>query len=606
MKKVNTLIVLLSLAIIFFAATLLNNQYLTMYKLDLTDNKIYSLSEDSLNIINSINEPLHLYFFFSNDAAKELTQMHLYANQVKSFLFEYARLSKGSIQLNTIDPETDSLAHQQAESLGLKATSIDENGKKLYFGLGARNAYGQTAAIQFFDLTQKARLEYDICRLLQILIRPEKIKVSILSDLPINGKIERPLAQKQQNNWYFYQLLQQNYSVTLINSDIDKIPELTDVLLVINPHDLSVKLQFSIDQYLLKGGKLVIFADPLTESVDPAMKVSEALVALLKQWGVIISDQTIVQGTKNKLVIPFSNLQKAQQYTDLGLTTEHLSTSDITTASLNTINGSSFGYLLAREPVLFKLEPLLYSSELSHLMPLVDYQSTASPKIAQAPFIGSNQQYTLAAKISGLIVSAFSDMPEYRNKADFVSKNKDSNLIVVADTDLLADQFWLKTNYFLGQFIHSSFTNNYNFLTNIIDDLSTSDALSNLKSKTSLNRSFERVALFKAQVNEKFRAQIEILKAKLANTESKLLELNHQKHNSGLAIHNQTQQSVIEQFMLDRVQNRKALKEIQAQVNKEINQLGTIIKFINVIVAPILLTLSLYLLSLLFKRRKLD
>ncbi|WP_143872306.1 GldG family protein [Catenovulum sediminis] len=609
MKKLNTSIGLFALALIFFGAVLLNNLLLNPYRIDLTENKVFSLSEGSKAVLKKIDEPVNLYFFFSEKTSEGLTQIRSYAERVKNLLEEYQLHSNGKIKLHVIDPEPFSENEDMAAEFGLTAAPVGNLGDNLYFGLGGRNALDDQEIIAFFDPSKEEFLEYDISKLINSLVDPNAIKVSIITDLPIAGGSDpammNPMMMNQaQQPWVFYQQLQQLYETEVLAADASEIPAQTDVLMLINPTEPSDALKYSIDQFIMQGGNVLAFIDPHTESSPAGVSQQSGLQAFLDTWGVEFDASQIVLDASAALEIRMPSGGSGKHFAYLGLNRQLISEKDTVTGQLESINGASFGYLAKKQDADINFEPLFESSPYTNTTNSMLYSSMRDPQRLQQNFVPDNQTKVLAARISGQLTSVFKDNEEYKNTAGFVDKTSEANVILVADADLLADRFWVQKSSFFGQSIATPFANNGDFVANSVENLGGSSELISIRARGKFSRPFTRVNEIEVQAEAKFREKEQELQARLSETEQKLSELQSQIGEGGKLVLNQEQQQAIDSFIAEKLSIRKSLREVQHQLNKDIEALGSWLKFINVIVAPLFLTILLYFLSLAFKRRK--
>ena len=268
--KLTTSISLLLTAVVFFALVFINNKLLSSVRLDLTENHVYSLSKGSKQVLADIDEPVNLYFFFSDKATKNMTSLRNYANRVESLLTEYQTIAKGKLKLQIIDPQPFSEQEDQANQYGLTGATIGAAGEAVYMGLAATNAIGEQKVIAFFDPKQESFLEYEISKLIHQLSNTKPVKVTLLTDLNIAGG-QNPMTGQVDPAWTFYSQLQQLYQVELVGSDITALPDETDLLVLVHPKNLSDALLYAIDQYALGGGKVLAFVDPHNESDPMAM-----------------------------------------------------------------------------------------------------------------------------------------------------------------------------------------------------------------------------------------------------------------------------------------------------------------------------------------------
>lgn len=606
-NKISSTLIILLLAGLFFALVLINNLMLGGVRLDLTENKVYSLSSGSKQILSEIDEPINLYLFFSDKASKNMTSLRNYANRVESLLNEYNKVASGKLNLQVIDPEPFSEAEDQANQFGLTAATLGAAGDAIYLGLAATNAYDDQQVIAFFDPQQESFLEYEISKLIHQLSDPKPVKVTLLTDLPVSGG-QNPMSGRFDPAWTFATQLEQLYQVEKVDSTIDALPQDTDVLVLVHPKNFNEKLTFAIDQYALKGGKVMVFVDPHNESNPMAMMAgggpdSSDLNPLFRAWGVEYDNTQVLLDAKTGLDIRTQNGGVTRHFGFNGLGVDELDRQDITTANLEIINGASFGSLTHSQASESNWLPLLSSSDNADLLDVATYATTRDPALFAGMYESQNQQFVLAARVSGNAKSAFDALPEGLEEAEFVTATTNLNVLVVADTDMLADRFWVQQANFFGQTIVTPFANNGDFITNAVENLGGSDALISVRSRGTFARPFSMVEDLTVQAEEKFREQEQLLQLQLEETEAQLAQLQNQQVEGGALVLSPEQQTAVDDFMAKKIEIRKALRDVRHQLDKDIERLGNWLKFINIAVAPILLMLLLMLFSRLFRTK---
>ncbi|MFT2092994.1 GldG family protein [Paraglaciecola sp. 2405UD69-4] len=611
--KLSSYISLFLVAILFIALVFINNKLLTPYRLDLTENKVYSLSEGTKSVINGIDEPINLYFFFSNKASKNMVSLRNYANRVESLLNEYQTLAKGKLKLHVLDPEAFSEQEDKADQFGLTAATIGAAGESIYLGLAATNALDEQQVIAFFDPQKEKFLEYEISKLIYQLTDPEPVNVTLITDLPIAGG-QNPMTGQIEPAWTFYTQLQQLFDVETFDSGTTNVPDNTDVLVLIDPKKYSDSLLFSIDQYAMHGGKVLAFVDPLNES-DPLSimggaepsKNGSVLSSLLEAWGIQFDSQNVLLDAMAGLDIRTQDGGVARHFGFIGLADEQLDKEDVVTSNLDVINGASFGVIGLAEASKLRLMPLIHSSKNSDLMATEEYKFTREPDDLSKAYQSENTSKVLAARFSGSANSMFSAFPDSieldTSEKELVTSTNKLNVILVGDSDLLSDRFWVQQSNFFGQTIFTPFANNGDFIINAVENLGGSDALISIRSRGVFARPFNKVDELTVIAEQKFRVQEELLEAQLAETEQQLLQLQSQQSDGGGLVITAEQQQAIDQFVEKKITIRKSLRNVRHQLDKDIEELGNWLKLINIVLAPILFIVLLVILRVLLKTR---
>ena len=481
MKKVSFPIALAVIGFAFFALVFLNNALFDKARLDLTQGQIYSVSDGTREVLKQIDEPVNLYFFFSDKATEGLTSLRNYATRIQSLLEEYELYSDGKVKLHIIDPEPFSEAEDKAAEMGLTAAPISAMGDSVYLGLAGTNSLDDKEIIAFFDPSQEQLLEYEISKLIHRLSDPAPVKVSILSSLPIEGgATNSPMAMQMGQPqttpaWAVYSQLEQLYQVELLTDDAEAIPEDSKVLVLLHPKSLTQGQEYAIDQFVLSGGKLLVFVDPNAESDTSGAMMgmpggsSSDLTSLFKSWGIDYDSSQIVLDAAKGLEIRMPNGLPGRHIGFLGLDRENINEEDVITTSLASINGASFGSLAKAPDANTTFTPLLTTSEYSAFTDSMGYKVAArDPESLSKAFSPLLKTQVVAARVSGTAKSAFEQIPEGKDSEAHVAESENIQVLVVADTDLLTDRFWVQTANFFGQTILQPFANNGDLLIRIL------------------------------------------------------------------------------------------------------------------------------------------
>ena len=600
MKISNSLTYVL-LAVLFFALVLFSNQLFKGARIDLTENQVYSLSDGSKEILKQIDEPIHLYFFFSDKASEGLTTIRNYADRVESLLKEYESASDGKIKLHLIDPEPFSEAEDLANDYGLTGASTGIGSDAIYLGLAGTNALDDEKIIAFFDPQKEQFLEYDLSQLIYELSDPEPVKVGLLSGLNMSGG-QNPMSGQFDPPWTIYEQIQQLYSLETIEANASDLPDDLDVLVLIHPQNLSDAMLFAIDQYALNGGKVLAFLDPHHES-DPMAAMSgmagansSDLSKLTSAWGVNVTADSVLLDAALGLEIRTQTGGITKHLGFVGLQKSLFDLEDVTTANLDSINGASFGVIETQEGATAQVTPLMYSSEYAATGNTNIYAMTRDPEQLFTQYDQAQADVkTLAVRLSGKASSAFDSKPEgVESDAEVVATTENLNVILVADTDLLSDRFWVNKANFFGQAIATPFADNGAFVTNAIENLGGNNALISIRSRGTFARPFDKVEELTVVAEARFREQEQALEEQLAETERQLAELQTGSADAGLMVLNEEQQKAIDSFMDKKIEIRKALRDVRHQLDKDIESLGSQLKFVNIIIAPLLLVFALF------------
>lgn len=611
-KKYYSGVGLVILGIGFLVFTLLNNLLFNSWRLDLTENSLYTLSEGSEEIVSAIDEPINLYFFFSEKSSEDLTQLRSYATRVEELLDEYALIGDGKINLSVIDPEPFSEEEDQAAEFGLQSVPINAAGDELYFGLAATNALDDMEIISFFQPDKEEFLEYEISKLVQSLSVAEKPTVGVLSSIDVQASMNQQTFQMTPA-WMVIEQLEQLFNVEPLSTDIESIPVDVDILLVIHPKQLSETLLFSIDQFVMAGGKLLAFVDPLAESDRPQQaspmmpapptEQSSNLNRLTEAWGLTLRDNVVLGDSQAALAVDSGTGTPVRHLAIVGMESENFSSDDIVTSSLESINLATAGILDISEEPPGSIEPLITSSAYSMPLDSFQFQFMSDPQDLMRAFSPTGEQYVVAARISGSAPSAFPDGLE-NSEGEHLTQTQDINVILIADTDILADRLWVQVQNFFGQRIASPWANNGEMVINALDNLSGGASLISIRSRGRFTRPFDVVQDLRREAEASYQESADDLQSQLAETEQRLTELQSAQSEGNLFGLSPEQEQALVQFQQEKLIIRKQLRDVRHQLDRDIELLGSTLKFINIALIPILMTLLLLAMNVLRLRRE--
>ncbi|MBV9913900.1 MAG: Gldg family protein [Sinobacteraceae bacterium] len=612
---------LLALAVLFIGLTILFDHAFRGWRLDLTQNHLYTTAAGTDRILKSISEPINLYFFYSEKAAAQIPQIGAYGVRVREFLQELAARSGGKLQLHVIDPQPFSEDEDRAAELGVRGAPVGASGNQLYFGLAGTNSVDGHQAIEFFDPAKEEFLEYDVVKLIYQLANPKKPVVAWMSSLPMQESFD-PRTGQPKEAWAIYSQAQQLFDVRPLDAAATKIDADVGVLVIVHPKNLSPATQFAIDQFALRGGHVLLFVDPLAETdqsgADPqnpmaAMTADKSshLPALLNAWGVQFNPKEVLADRGHALTVSMRQGQQPVQHLGiLGLDKTDFASGDVVTGGLSNINVATAGTLSQAKGAKTRFEPLLVSSNDAELLPTERFTMLFDPSTLAEGFKPTGQTYTIAARVSGKVASAFPAGPPQgvtlpAGQTALKESAKPLNLIVFADTDLLSDYLWVHEQNFFGQRVAQAWANNGDLVLNALDNLAGSSDLISVRGRATFSRPFARVEQLRHVADERFRAKEKELEQQLQQTEDKLTQLQSRRNDKSTAILTPEQEAELEQFQQEKLRIRKELRAVRAGLNQNIKDLGTELKIINIIVVPALFAV-IALLIWLSRRRKRD
>ncbi len=559
-------------------------------RIDLTSDHLYSLSPGTLQILGGLHRPVGLTLYFSRHSTRELPQLRSYEQRVRELLQEIVTRSHGLVRLSVVDPVPYSDDEDRALGAGLSAMPGGSNGERVFFGLVGRTANGTELQIPFFDPSQEAFLEYNVARLIYELDAPRKPRVGIISTLPIDGS---PVDDTPP--WAIMRQLHQLFDLQLLDPDNPSlISNKLDVLMVVHPHGLSDDELYAIDQFVMRGGHLVVFVDPDAEMdalpigaiTGSANGSSSDLPRLFKAWGVVFDPHSVLLDRARAMSISLGNNTPVRDFAVLGLGAEDLNHHDVITASLQNIDVSTSGYFELARDTDTRLDPLLQSSGEAMPTPAQRVEDAADPTQLYQNYRPTGEHYVIAARVRGRFSSAF---PDRRDPGHLKRMARVGEVVLVADTDLLSDRLWVRRTPFLGEHLLSAFANNGDFVANILDNLGGSSALLSIRGRAISQRPFTRVQALRRAADVKFSNREDALENELATTEQQLAKLQPGKGTGNVP--DAAAKHELEKALRRKLAIRRQLRDVQHQLDAEIDALGTRVKAFNILLVPVLVAL---------------
>jgi ABC-type uncharacterized transport system involved in gliding motility auxiliary subunit len=609
---------------LFFAVNIFAQGAFRATSLDLTQGRIYTLSKGTRQLLANLKDPVTLRFYFSPRLGEQVPAYANYATRVRELLERYATLAQGRIRLEVYNPEPFSDAEDRAVGFGLQGVPVGSEGDQVYFGLAGTNSTDDEQTIPFFQPDRERFLEYDVTRLIAGLANPNKKVIGLVSSLPMAGAFGNPMmGQGSTPPWVVLTEMRQQFTVRELGENPDKIDKDIDVLMIVHPKSLSEKAQFAIDQFVLGGGRALVFVDPNAESdagPSPMMMTgagSSELKKLLSAWGVelvpgkVAGDRSLatrVQASVN------GRVQTVDYIAWLSLGPDNIDRNDVVTTDVSNLLLATPGILERTKDASTTFTPLVETSsqateidaEKVRMMPdflslLANYKPVGHP-------------LALAARIQGNVKSAFPDGPpadkQDEGKKDEPKKDEPSNAvpgqtdkpaqaewlkesakpinaIVVADVDMLGDRFWVRKQDFFGQKLVQPTAGNGDLVINALDNLSGSDALIGLRGRGLSVRPFDLVQRIRADADARYLKQAQDLEGRLKDTQKKIASLQKEGDSSQHQILSVEQQREMDKFRADMLSTRQSLRQVQHALRVNIERLAAVLKFVNIGLMPI-------------------
>lgn len=617
---------IISAIVLFVATNILFDYFMTNARLDLTENKLYTLSEGMRKTIEKIDEPITLRLYFSDKLQRVVPSFGVYGSRVKDFLTEIADLSKGKIKLRILDPEPFSEIEDEAVGLGLQGVPIDNAGTKVYFGLVGTNAVDTKELVPFFQPDKEKFLEYDLAKMIGNLANPKRKVIGVLSGF----SLDQP-DPSGQTPWMIINQIRQTFITRALFNPLTEIEDDVDILMLIHPGDLPDTTLYAIDQYLLRGGKMIAFVDPHSDynagqanSNNPygppqdAPRLTSDMHKIFTHWGIELEPQKIV-GDLNlaqKVNVGQRGEMNVVQYLPwLRLGKDNMNQEDLVTSDLKVVNVASAGHIKKLESSKLEFTPLMTSSKEAGLIDTKELRGAPDPEKMLQEFQPSGEIYNFAVRLHGNVTTLFPEGKPVSADASKESASKPGapisekpqlkegvlNAIIVADTDLLENRFWVQVQNFFGQPMMMAQANNADFVVNALDNLSGSSDLISLRSRGLSARPFTLVQKLQDEAESNYKARAEALRAKLKEAERRIADL--QNADSDGKILSSEQQETIETFRQDAVKVRRELRQVQLALRQDIRSLEKWVEFFNIGFIPIFVFLIAIFFGILRYRR---
>ncbi len=591
-------------AVTFGCVNLISSQVFRSARLDLTQQRLYSLSNGTLALLGEIKEPLRFRFFMSSGLTKEAPQIAAFAARVRSMLDAYVAGANGRIVLEVIDPKPFSEDEDRAVGFGISPFA-SASGEQLFFGLAATNSTTGRATIGVFSPDREAFLEYDLTRMVSELGRRGKAVVAVIDGLALAGNPQIGMPQQQ-----VLTQMKQFFDVKPVGGEIDSFPDDTKVVMVVHPQNLSERTQYTLDQWVLTGGATMIFVDPYAENQigprgQPPADPSSSLDKLFGAWGVgfdskrSVGDPTYALQTERNVEgrpVAAANLPW------LAMRKEAFDTSDAMLSQLSAIIMTSVGSFTSTKDSA-KLRPLITASAAAGTMEaniVADRQG--DPRRFLANLKKADKPPVLAARLTGTLDSAYADAkPEGSQRAGDPLKKSSApaNVILVADADMLMDRNWITTRNLLGQSFSQAFANNGDFVNNAIEQMVGGAALTDLRGRGVSWRPFERIQTMEKDADARYRAKEQELLTQLKETQAKMAQLPKAEGAAADALSPQ-QVKAVEGFRSQMLAIRSELRDVQFALRRDVDSLKSWITAINVGLVP----LGIGVIALLFALRR--
>ena len=595
---------------------------------DLTEDRLYTLSAGTRKVLADMDEPVTLRFFLSPKLERVVPAYAAYAARVRNVLQRFAKLSNGKISLEEYRPVAFSVEEDRAVAFGLRGVPVDQSGELVFFGLAGTNTTDDQKTIAFFHPSRERFIEFDLTRMIRSLATPRKKVVGVISSLPIQGRFS---LRGMVRPWAFYTQIRDQFDVRPLTAP-KEIPKDIDVLMIVHPFRLPERTLYAIDQFVLKGGKAIIMVDPIPEAAPRRRSMFGAgpvppgsdLPKLFKSWGIEMVKGKIVGDIQSAVRVRtrFQGRSVVAPYVvwiDLGKAS--LNPKDKVTKGLRRTILATAGALRKLKGATTKFTPLIWTRGNASLIDARKIRFRPDViKLYQA-YRTDRRSYTVAARITGQAASAFPKGNPVKPKKAAAKRNpkpapkkdtakstrkpadkakakkpappvhlktaaKPIDVIVVADVDWLTQGYWQSTTNFFGERITVPTSDNANFIMNALDTMSGVDAFTGLRAKGTVQRPFTKIEALKKKAEEKQRATRRELVKELTKTR-KALKDARTRSKGGKLVLTAEERGKIEAFRRELLRIRRDLRQVKFEEQKDIGREQTKWMRINIGLMPL-------------------
>ncbi|PYM16133.1 MAG: hypothetical protein DME18_02260 [Verrucomicrobia bacterium] len=602
-------------------------------RIDLTREKAYTLSAGTKAILKKIDTPVKIRFYCTRaeNATPETVFMRNYAQQVEDLLDEFKQYAGGKLTLQKLNPLPDSDAEDSARLDGIEGQVVSAEGEPFYLGLAVK-MLDETVALPFLSPSRERMLEYDVARAISQVITPQKPVVGVMSALPAFGEFNpmmMRMGQRGQEPWIIINELKRDFAVKEVSLGVDKIDEDIKVLVVIYPREISEGAQYAIDQFILRGGKVVAFLDPLSiadnrnsnpsNPLQGAMASGATLDKLLKAWGIEFDVSKAVADMTFKTNIRGQDGRPQAAAAVLSLTKDAMNADDALTSQLDNLLLPYPGVFTGTPAAGLKETVLLKTTKNSQLIDKIMAQFGGGDK----DFKASDKEYALAIRLTGKFKTAFPDgkpgeksaekkdeaekkedkKPETKPDNSLKESTTDGVVILVGDSDMIFDPVCVQVQNIFGQKIVIPQNGNLNLAQSMVEQLAGDSNLIGVRSRATLNRPFTVVKRMEEKAQESYRSKIKELETSLSETQQKVNELQRTKEKGQRFILSPEQQQELAKFRQKEAEAKKELKQVRKNLRREVDSLENRLKWINIAAMPVIVSLSGIALAV-YKRKR--
>ena len=598
---------LMSLAI-FAGLNIAAQNWLSPARLDMTQNHLYTLSDAAREVTQDLSEPVELELVYSRQLAAEFPDIRAYGARVRELLTEISARSNGNVRIVETDPAPFTPDEDRITDAGLESAPTAK-GDPLYFGIIGRNSVDDQIIIPFLEPQREALLEYDLVKLISQLDDPTPPRVGIITDL-------RSLTGYGRNarDPYILREMARSFEIEQIPENFQVLPRDLDAIMIIHPPELTLRQQYELDQFILRGGHALIALDPASRSVLTSRgrrtRLSSGLGEVETTLGLLPLHDVVID---REIGLPVERIENGRRIVEaqplfIAPPPANMSKTDpVTTELSRSINFGAAGRLVATPPMEASFEPLIWTSDDAALISSQKGGRDLAPRDLLTDYAAIGESQVLAGRLSGRFTSTFTadDIPPIKIPDDPVearllnipevlpehlaTAEADAQIILVSDADLFSDEFYISPAN------DTPAADNAAFVLNAMDNLAGDAALVRLRSRAPSSRSMTRIDGMRDEARNRLYEEQSVLEDQLAATEARLEELKAQGAAGGFLSQSrnldEAQAEEMARFRADAIDIRDRLRGIERAFRADIDRLEQRIVFFNMWLPPILTAL---------------
>jgi len=620
-------------AILFISVNIISNKIFGAVRWDASEGKVYSFTNSTRPIFEAIDEPIIARVYFSSTLGEASPRHALFFQRVRDLLEQYSAISGGMLRVEYHNPAPFSDTEDRAVGFGLQAIPLGNIGAVGYFGIAATNSTDDQEVIPFFNLERESFIEYDLTKMVYTLSNPDQRVVGLITSLPVEGGVASRvpgMPGQPTPPWILMDQLRDLFEVQTLDTEIERVPSDIDVLLLAQPAGLSEAATYAIDQFILAGGRALVLVDPNSESANPQGGAGDAdltgIRKLMRGWGVTIKDNTIIGDleTATRVNTSFAGRPVISDYVAwMGLNNDYVDSDDAITGDVKTLNFATAGSIELVEDTSLLVHRLVWTSP--------DSMEISTDKVLGLPdvvalfreFISSGKERILAARITGPAVTAFpsggpliertsvgedlnidDDTKAARTEAEpthLTNSVGEIQIVVVADSDIMADRFWVQESNFFGQRLLVPTADNGAFLINALENLTGSPGLSSLRARGQTVRPFVLVENIRRDAEFEYRSTEELLLGRLEELQKQVADIQLVEEGAENSLLREEDKIAIEGYRAEILATRQELRAVQRALQQDIDRLERWTKVVNIAGVPI--GFALVLIGLAWARR---